>query len=340
MSSEKWFCIHMKNENLKQTKSGFSQLPLHVKMMGAGLLLMALCLCIVLCPIWMTRQDYSFGFLTPLFVLYVLFDRKEEICAFFSKENKISYGAGVWALIADFFFGAVFFCGIAAFAMFSFMFYLTQNHGVPGFSMTFAFSFTFIAATYIASIRDNLGNRTLLRERLKFVSLFVFPAFVWLISAPLFRVIESRISLFLLSIVSDVVYHIMDFLGYIVKLRGNTIEFPNGSVGVADACSGIRSLTACIFAGSFLAAVMFRKTWKKFALVICSMVLAFFFNLCRALFLAFWAYENGADSISGTVHDAAGYIILGCTVVGLLAISSILNLNPVPKEFRGDANPK
>ncbi|MFR6034836.1 MAG: archaeosortase/exosortase family protein [Bacilli bacterium] len=32
----------------------------------------------------------------------------------------------------------------------------------------------------------------------------------------------------------------MDFLGYIVTLRGNVIEFPSGSVGVADACSGIK----------------------------------------------------------------------------------------------------
>ena len=70
------------------------------------------------------------------------------------------------------------------------------------------------------------------------------------------------------------------------------------------------------------------------------MALAFFFNLCRALFLAFWAYQNGPDSISGTVHDAAGYVILGCTVAGLLLIGKILNINPVPEEFREDGKRK
>ena len=130
----------------------------------------------------------------------------------------------------------------------------------------------------------------------------------------------------------------MDFFGYVVELRGNTISFPKGSVGVAEACSGIRSLTACLFAGSFLATVFLNKLWKKITMVFASMCCAFLNNLIRALFLGIWAYENGPDSISGTVHDTAGYIILFMTVVELMMLLPIFQLNPIPPEFREEAS--
>ena len=328
-------------ESRNQKPFTFSALPAQVKIAGAGLLLMAVSVCKTLIPVWSKRQDYSFGYLTPLFVLYVLFDRKEKIAEFFEKRREKSAPIGAVSLAADFAFGGMFACGIATFLAFAFLFFLTQNRGVPAFTMTFALSFTIFASAYLLSGKDNSGMRPKTSERLAFVSLFVFPSFIWLIAAPLFRVVESRVSLFLLSVVAKVVFDIMTGLGFAAELHGNTIQFPSGSIGVADACSGIRSLTACLFAGSFLAAVFFEKTWKKITLVVSSMALAFFFNLCRALFLAFWAYQNGPDTIGGAVHDAAGYVILGCTVAGLLLIGKILNINPVPEEFRnGEKNGK
>ena len=56
----------------------------------------------------------------------------------------------------------------------------------------------------------------------------------------------------------------------------------------------------------------------------------------RALFLSIWAYQYGSDSISGFVHDAAGYAVLGLTIVGLLILIPIFTLNPVPEEYRSE----
>jgi len=103
------------------------------------------------------------------------------------------------------------------------------------------------------------------------------------------------------------------------------LVLPKGSVGVADACSGIRSLTACLFAGSFLGATFFDVFWKKAVLVAASMGFAFVMNLVRGLFLTGWAYAYGPDAINGTVHDAAGYAVLGLTCAGLLALVPVLN---------------
>ena len=69
-------------------------------------------------------------------------------------------------------------------------------------------------------------------------------------------------------------------------------------------------------------------------MVALSMVFAFINNIIRAMFLSFWAYTNGPDSISGFVHDAAGYFVMGMTVICLLILMPLFTINPVPKEFR------
>jgi exosortase len=170
--------------------------------------------------------------------------------------------------------------------------------------------------------------------------LFLFPVLVWLVSAPMVSAIESQLNLALLRRVVTVVAFVFDTLGLPIEQQGNVLALPpvNGrpnNVGVEDACSGIRSLTACLFAGSFLAAVFVRRLWKKITLVVAAMLLAFLTNLGRSLFLTAWAYRYGHEAIEGTVHDVAGYAVLGLTVAGLLCLLPLLNLqlaDPEPTE--------
>ena len=320
-------------QNNTEEKISFMSLPLSMKMYAVAFLAMVVAVCMIQSHAWDTRVDYSFGYLTPMFVLYVIYDRFPKIVSVLSTRSTGS-SKGLIPIFADLFFGSMFFCGFALFTLFCFVFSQTLNWGAPTFVITFGFVFASFAMVYFASSTNAFGEPMSMRSRIKFLSLFVFPCFIWLVSAPLLSTLETRVSLFLLSKVAVVVVSIMDSLGFIVELKGNTISFPTGTVGVADACSGIRSLTACLFAGSFLAAAMLDKLWKKITLVGVSMFFAFLFNLIRALFLSFWAYENGSDSISGFVHDAAGYFVLGMTVIGLLVFVSLFNINPIPEEFR------
>jgi exosortase/archaeosortase family protein len=56
------------------------------------------------------------------------------------------------------------------------------------------------------------------------------------------------------------------------------------------------------------------------------LLLAFATNLLRSLFLTAWAYRYGTTAIEGTVHDVAGYAVLGLTVAGLLCLLPLFNL--------------
>ena len=318
-------------EQLKQYQ--FFRLPPPVLMIAVSLILMGVILVFPLSITWATRQDYSYGYILPIFVLYVLYDRWDKIFSYFKRPGSgADYGFGSKLVSAG--FGMVFVLSLLTYLLGLFIYSMTGHSGSPVFIMTFGFSWAVISMAFFGAQFDNCGGRKSIRERIAFVSLFVFPAFSWLIAAPVFDSVMGKLGVYLLAIVAQVVYFIMDFLGFVVTLRQNVLEFPTGSVGVADACSGIRSLTACLFAGSFLAAVFLDKLWKKIALVILSMVFAFINNILRALFLSLWAYQYGSDSISGFVHDAAGYFVMGVTVVILLMLLPLFQLSPVPKEVR------
>jgi len=296
---------------------------------------------------WRVKEDYSFGWLVPLFVAYVVHDRWPQIRARLQAAADAP-PAPRWARWTLNMLASLGLLGGSLFFLLGAFYRAGAGTSQPG---TFALTTGMVAIVLpliffnvpagpgvgalapkrpekaVAGNGSSPGYRALLADgRFRVAAVFIFPVFVWVISAPLVSAVESQVSLFLLRKVVTVVGFGFDLLGYPLEQQGNVLLMPRGSVGVADACSGIRSLTACLFAGSFLGATFFTEFWKKVMLVAASMIFAFLMNLGRSLFLTGWAYAYGPDAINGTVHDAAGYGVLGLTCVGLLALVPLLNL--------------
>ena len=289
---------------------------------------------------WESRDDYSFGYLVPLFALYVIYDRKEAILGFLtqvdstpSSEDKPN---GLWICnliaLSSFITGALLYLvgGLLRAAT------MPQNPATLAISMGFAL--LLLSSVFIFSSETIHGEKLILKNRIKLTLLFLFPALIWLISAPLVSVLETKIRVFLLTQVTIVVFTLMEFLGFEIERQGNVLVLPKGVVGVEEACSGIRSLTACLFAGSFLASVYLNKFWKKFVLVFMAMVFAVLTNLFRSGFLTLWAYFYGSEAINdhwvlpligdiGSVHDVMGMAVLVLTTIGLLCLLPILNFD-------------
>jgi exosortase/archaeosortase family protein len=287
---------------------------------------------------WRVKEDYSFGWLVPAFVAFAIFDRWPRIIAAVgacAAENSARVSVvGRWVLNVG--VGAMLTGGVLLFLLGAF-YRAGAGTSQPGTlaltlgAICIVLPLLFLntpvaAAPRAAGLFDD--------ARVRLTALFIFPTLVWLVSAPMVSVIESQLNLFLLRKVVTVVSFVFDVLGLPIEQQGNVLVLPTGSVGVEDACSGIRSLTACLFAGSFLAAVFLDRLWKKVSLVAAAMGFAFLTNLLRGLFLTGWAYRNGPDAIEGTVHDIAGYAVLGLTVVGLLCLLPLFNLR-----FADDAEP-
>lgn len=292
---------------------------------------------------WQRKEDYSFGWLVPLFTAYAVYDRWPQIRARIAEGSQSGPAPGWvrWTLNVAAALGLV--CGALFFLLGAF-YRAGAGTSQPG---TFALTCGMVAivlpllffnvptsagagAASERAVGDNRryqGISALFTEaRFRVAALFIFPVCVWLISAPLVSAVEQQVSLFLLRKVVTVVAFVFDVLGYPVEQQGNVLMLPKGPVGVAEACSGIRSLTACLFAGSFLGAMFFTRFWKKVFLVAAAMGFAFVMNLARSLFLTAWAYAYGPAAIDGFVHDTAGYAVLGVTCLGLLALVWLLNL--------------
>ncbi|MET0262293.1 MAG: exosortase/archaeosortase family protein [Rariglobus sp.] len=292
---------------------------------------------------WSTKEDYGFGWLVPAFVAFVVYDRWPRILAATKAcsapdspratggaallLNFLTYSALVGGALL-FLVGALYRAGAGP----SYPGTLALSLGTGALVLPLLFLNTPEAGPAATSTKSGL----LADGRVRLVSLFLFPALVWLVSAPMVSVIENNLSLFMLNRVATVVFFTFDTLGLAIEQQGNVLKLPLGDVGVAEACSGIRSFTACLFAGSFLAAVFLDKLWKKIGLVGSAILFAFFTNLLRSLFLTSWAYAYGPEAIEGTVHDIAGYAVLGLTVVGLLCLLPLFNLTFVSGDDSDD----
>ena len=301
---------------------------------------------------WQTNDEYSFGYLVPLFAAYVLYERWPQIQSYLfrgvplgeaapsaPRERKILTTLWWVALSA-------LFVGIALFFIGGFLRAVTGPQNPASLAISVGFAGIFLSTVFIFSKERADGEPMDLKCRLGLAFLFLFPALIWLLSAPLVSVIQKVILVFLQSQVTGAVFTIFDLVGATLEREGSILIL-NGEdrVGVEEACSGIRSLTACLFAGSFLAAVFLDKLWKKLFLIGAAMGLAFLTNMCRAIFLTYWAYNHGSGAIDshwvlpligdiGTVHDVTGFLILGVTCAGLMCLLPIINYSPkIPEEF-------
>jgi exosortase len=285
---------------------------------------------------WSNREDYGFGWLVPLFVAFVVHDRWSRITAAVqvcgSEESPRVQGAKKWILGT--LVGGTMLGGALMFLLGAF-YRAGAGPSHPGsLALSMGTGAIVLSLLFVNAPETSRGKPSGWFEdaRVRLGALFLFPALVWLVSAPMVSVIENQLSLFLLNKVITVVFFSFDLLGLPLQQEGNVLVLPplengmNNRVGVEQACSGIRSLTACLFAGSFLAAVFLDKLWKKITLVAAAMFFAFLTNLIRSLFLTGWAYKYGSEAIEGTVHDVAGYSVLGLTVLGLLGLLPLFQL--------------
>jgi exosortase/archaeosortase family protein len=294
---------------------------------------------------WGAREDYSFGYLVPFFAIYVIYDRWPVIRSYLRSGEAPEVLAPPAAPVAtgltkifEWIAYAVFLAGLSLFAIGALLRSVTGPQNPASLAIAAGFGGLLLSVVFIMTKERVDGQSLPLRSRLMLTGLFLFPALIWLISAPMVSVVETEIRVFLLTKVTIVVFNIFDIIGYAIEREGNVLLLPEGQVGVEEACSGIRSLTACLFAGSFLAAVFLDRFWKKVLLVAAAMGFAVLTNLMRSLFLTLWAYNFGSQAIDehwvlplvgdiGSVHDVTGFAILGFTCVGLILLLPVFNFS-------------
>lgn len=146
---------------------------------------------------------------------------------------------------------------------------------------------------------------------------FLFPLLFLFVAVPLPPSLWRPILLSLKMMITHLDVQALNLLGIPAVPMENVIQLPRCTVGVEDACSGIRSLQSSIMAGLFLGHIMLKRFSLRCVALLAGVGLALVGNFFRSLYLAVQAANHGPDAIKAA-HDPAGWSILVFTTVGLM----------------------
>lgn len=156
------------------------------------------------------------------------------------------------------------------------------------------------------------------------ISRFSFGFLFLLIALPIPSVIYAPLVGGLQSLVARFNVELLNLIGIPAQQVGSLIHLPNGTVGIDEACSGVRSLQSTIMAAIFIGYVALKRNSLRLVLFGAGVVLAIVGNIGRSLYLSLMAHWRGMDAIE-KVHDAAGWSVLAFTAAGVILLSWMIS---------------
>ena len=279
--------------------------PLPARLVAAALGAAVAALSWQLWPAWRHNPDLSHGLFMPAVFLLLLHESRSAGSPRFLRHGAAAAGAlTATLLLALLALGAA---GLYAAA-------LGWSHAVVNFMLTASLSLLlgagiigFAGATVrLVPLNWNAAVAVLL----------------WALCAPIPPGTYSRLTFSLQLWVSENVLRALHLLGVAALRHGNVIELTRGSVGIEEACSGVRSLVSCVFAGLFFSATLVCRPWSRALLIGLSVPLAVTMNFIRSLLLTLLA--NRGINIAGQWHDATGFAVLALTATLLAGLALLL----------------
>jgi exosortase len=256
-------------------------------------------------PDWAHDPDLSHGFLMPVACVVLLWlcrrtDGEGALGPAASAATTAALGAGALA--------SLWLAGLLAASL---------DWASPAVSFMLACSFAALGCAAIAAFARRGA------QAVPFAWPAIAAAVLWILSSPLPPGTYTRLTLGLQLWVSGAVMRALELLGVAAHREGNIIELARGTVGIEEACSGVRSLISCVFAGLLFSAALVRRPWARVVLVAVSAPLALGMNFLRSLVLTLLV--NAGVRVEGAWHDTTGYSVLAATAALLLGLALLLD---------------
>jgi len=236
---------------------------------------------------WMNDSNWSHGWLIPLFSLYYLSTRREQIAACKPKANY--WGALVLIL------------SLAAYF-------------VSGWRLHMAYPQALTLITTLLGTTLLLGGWSVLR-------IAWFPIVFLLLAIPLPQSQYVSLTMPLRKLASQVAAAVMPMFasGLHTEAQSVVIDYvmPGGKTGqlnVEEACSGMRSIMAIVTLGVAVAALHPRPRWQRIILVLSCLPIALFCNSIRVTVTGLLHIYGYRDLAQGTPHTVLGLLLFGVAV--------------------------
>lgn len=128
---------------------------------------------------------------------------------------------------------------------------------------------------------------------------------------PLPSAIYSRIAFPLQLFVSHLSSVVLEIFGIPVHRDGNLIHLPGQVMHVAEACSGLRQLTAFIAICTCAALLMQRPRWYRTILLVSSIPIAVLINILRVTGTGLLLRFGDSTWTEGSLHTLEGLVMVG-----------------------------
>lgn len=238
---------------------------------------------------WGRDPNYSHGFLVPFISAYLAYMRKDDLLA---AEVKSSFSGLPLTVL-----------GIAML--------------LSGWLATEYFTMRVSLVVVVAGCTLYLLGREVFK-------ILLVPLAYLLLMVPIPYILYDAAAFPLKLLVTEVSVLSMKMLGIVVLQEGNILMFPNITLEVADACSGLRSIMSLLALGTAYSFVLHPKTRDRVILVLATLPIAVFTNCLRVIATGILAQYFGSAAAEGFFHEFAGLFVFGAAVVMLLALGAFL----------------
>lgn len=263
---------------------------------------------------WKDFEQYSYGYFVPPLAAYFVW-RRIALFASAHPSNTIDSSRRVlWPM----FFAAVLILPLE---------YLRL--ALPA-ARGSAWAISMVAIICSLSLAYQLGGRKLLRS-------IAFPLFFFLTAAPWFAFLEKSITLGLMEYVAAIVTELLHLGGIQARAQGTMISMAPGMLGIAEACSGIRSLQSGLMYSLAVGELFLLSTGRRITLVGLTVLCGFILNLARTFTLAYQTDLHGLEIIE-KIHDQIGITTSLILPVAVWGIGRLL-AGPEPEPSRDAERP-
>lgn len=234
---------------------------------------------------WRGDDDYSSGQLVPFAAFYLLWVDRHALARL--RPSPCGWGAAV-ILVAQ---------------------------AVRGYGVLFMFE----SAERYSFVLTIMGVVLLVAGRRVFRRGFWVLLFLFLM-VPLPGRVHNRVSGPLQGLATSAAVFLLDLAGISVVREGHTVIL-NDSIplAVAEACSGLRMLTAFVMVAWVFAGVIHRPRWQKAVLVLSSVPVAIVCNLIRIIVTVVLVLLFGSGVAERYFHDFAGWTMMPMAILMLVA---------------------
>jgi len=239
---------------------------------------------------WWQDPDYSHGFVVPLYVGYVLYQRRHKLRQVPLEPSNLGFPVMLGAIV-------LFLAGTLGAELF-----------VSRSSLLFL-----------------LGGMILFFAGWKMLRASAFPLVFLVLMIPLPALIYNQVTFPLQLWASRLASNSLELFAIPVLREGNVLVLPNYSLEVVEACSGIRSLMSLIALAIAYGYFVEQRLWARITLVVLMLPIAVAGNALRVVGTGIVTYFWGPQFAEGFFHFFQGWLIFVSAVAGMMLVHWLLS---------------